>query len=80
MTTGTSQNYLIPLVQRHSLVLSSTQEYLLVPGMTPGWARAGLAWMQPNFKVLRKVSNCDDDRHFSKLFNSIGPKALTSTQ
>ncbi len=35
---------------------------------------------EPNFEVLRKVSTCDDDRHFSKLFNSIGPKALTSTQ
>ena len=23
-------------------------------------------WMQPNFDVLRKVSACDDDRHFSK--------------
>ena len=26
-------------------------------------ARAGLAWMQPNFEVLRKVSACVDDRH-----------------
>ena len=26
-------------------------------------ARAGLAWMQPNFMVLRKVSACVDDRH-----------------
>ena len=31
--------------------------------MTPGWARAGLAWMQPNFEVLRKVGACVDDRH-----------------
>ena len=26
-------------------------------------ARAGLAWMQPNFEVLHKVSACVDDRN-----------------
>ncbi len=30
-------------------------------------ARAGLAWTQPNFKVLHKVSACVDDRHFEIL-------------
>ena len=30
-------------------------------------ARAGLAWMQLNFDVLRKVSACVDDRHFEIL-------------
>ncbi len=44
-------NYLIPLVQRHSLVLSSTQEYLLVPGMTPGWQDSWLG-MTPGLARL----------------------------
>ena len=40
-------------------------------------ARAGLAWVQPNFEVLRKVSACDDDRHFSKTLQF--PHALKVT-
>ncbi len=37
----------------------------LEPARMP--ARAGLAWMQLNFEVLRKVSACVDDRHFTKM-------------